>query len=170
VIGSEVDRGTIVTLYLPRSKEMPESNQSPAASGAKRASKERGWVLLVEDNPEVAEVIRDLLQELGYDVVGASDVASAVAALQRQRASIDVILSDIVMPGGADGLDLARLVRAEYGEGLPIILATGYSEKSQAAAEEGFTILRKPYEEGELRSALAEAIRKTRRRGVVGAA
>jgi two-component system NtrC family sensor kinase len=171
VIGSEVGQGTTVTLYLPRSKELPEDAQAVAAvGGAKHIVRERGRILLVEDNAEVADVTRDLLQVLGYDVVGAADVASAVAILQRERTSIDVVLTDIVMPGGADGLDLARHVRAEYGEGLPIILATGYSEKSQAAAQEGLTLLRKPYDEGELRSALAEAIRKTRRRGVVGAA
>jgi two-component system NtrC family sensor kinase len=168
-IESVVGRGTTVTLYLPRSRHAVEVDPSPTSHAETRQSqRERGRVLLVEDNAEVADVTRELLQELGFEVLGAADVSSALSVLR--GSTVDVILSDIVMPGGADGLDLARLVRREYGEGLPIILATGYSEKSQAATEAGFTILRKPYEIGELRSALAEALRKSRKRGAVGGA
>ncbi len=169
VIASDVGRGTTVTLYLPRSREAVEVEPfATSPTGAPHPQRERGRVLLVEDNSEVADVTRELLQELGYEVVGAADVSSALSALRSR--TIDVILSDIVMPGGADGLDLAHLVRGEHGEGLPIILATGYSEKTQAAAEAGFTILRKPYDAGELRRALAEALRKSRKRGAVGTA
>jgi two-component system NtrC family sensor kinase len=111
-------------------------------------------VLLVEDNPAVAEVTRDLLAELGYDVVHAADVAAARAALERE--SVDVVLRDIVMPGGANGLDLAREVRQRGGP--PVVLATGYSDQAQAAANEGFAILRKPYSMNGLHDALREAL------------
>lgn len=169
VIESEIGRGTTVALYLPRSTEPIESG-SEATGASRHSARERGRILLVEDNPEVAEVTREQLEELGYAVLDANAVPAALDILRRPEAAIDVLLTDIVMPGGADGLDLARLVRQDRGEALPIILATGYSEKAQAAADEGFTILRKPYELAELRRALAEALRKARKRAQTGVA
>lgn len=165
-VTSDLGRGTTVTLYLPRSKE-PVEAFAPAEGGDRKQmrSPDRGEVLLVEDNQEVADVTRGLLEELGYAVLSASDVPSALAILRDRREGIDLVLTDIVMPGGADGLDLARDVREKNGDALPVILATGYSDKAQTAADEGFTILRKPYDASELRDALAGALRNVRRRG-----
>jgi two-component system NtrC family sensor kinase len=67
-----------------------------------------------------------------------------------------VVLTDIVMPGGANGLDLAREVRQRGS--LPVVLATGYSDQAQAAANEGFAILRKPYSMNGLHDALRAAL------------
>jgi two-component system NtrC family sensor kinase len=67
-----------------------------------------------------------------------------------------------MMPGGANGLDLAREMRREYGESMPLVLATGYSDHAQTAADEGFVILRKPFDLRELRNAIAKAMRKAR--------
>ena len=161
-VDSEVGRGTTVTLYLPRSTEPAEADA--AETVVRHRVRERGEVLLVEDNIEVAEVTRGLLEELGYTVTVAIDAASARGILRGPQ-KIDVVLTDIVMPGGADGLDLARWVRQEGASMPPVILATGYSEKAQAATDEGFTILKKPYSENQLRDALAEALREVRRRG-----
>ncbi len=152
-VESTPGQGTTVTLYLPRSTAPLTAQAAPAAAPPARLS-ERVRVLLVEDNPAVAEVTRDLLAELGYDVVHAADVAAARAALERE--SVDVVLSDIVMPGGANGLDLAREVRQRGGP--PVVLATGYSDQAQAAANEGFAILRKPYSMNGLHDALREAL------------
>ncbi len=152
-VESTPGQGTTVTLYLPRSTAPLTAQAAPAAAPPARLS-ERVRVLLVEDNPAVAEVTRDLLAELGYDVVHAADVAAARAALERE--SVDVVLSDIVMPGGAKGLDLAREVRQRGGP--PVVLATGYSDQAQAAANEGFAILRKPYSMNGLHDALREAL------------
>ena len=122
-----------------------------AAAAAPARPSQRVRILLVEDNPDVATATSGMLEELGYDVLHASDVAAARSALARDP--IDVVLSDIVMPGGANGLDLARDVRRERGS-LPIVLATGYSDQAQAAADEGFAILRKPYGMNDLHDAL----------------
>jgi two-component system NtrC family sensor kinase len=148
-------QGTTVTLYLPRATTPVAAGEATAAAPPSPARlSERVRVLLVEDNPDVAEVARLLLEELGYDVVHAADVAAARAALARE--SIDVVLTDIVMPGGANGLDLAREVRQR--DSLPVVLATGYSDHAQAAANEGFAILRKPYSMSGLHDALREAL------------
>ncbi|MBY0323298.1 MAG: response regulator [Reyranella sp.] len=152
-VESAPGRGTTVTLYLPRSTAPLSAEAAPADPPPARLA-ERVRVLLVEDNAAVAEVTRELLAELGYDVVHAADVAAARAALEGE--AIDVVLSDIVMPGGANGLDLAREVRQRGG--LPVVLATGYSDQAQAAANEGFAILRKPYSMNGLHDALREAL------------
>jgi len=67
------------------------------------------------------------------------------------------VLTDIVMPGGANGLDLARWIR-QRDNTLPVVLATGYSDNAQIAADEGFIILRKPYDAEGLRAALDLAV------------
>ncbi|WP_170303682.1 hybrid sensor histidine kinase/response regulator [Reyranella soli] len=148
-------QGTTVTLYLPRaSGSVTAAETAAAATQPPTPPSERARVLLVEDNPDVAEVARLLLEELGYDVVHAAHVAAAREALA--RGSIDVVLTDIVMPGSANGLDLAREVRQRGS--LAVVLATGYSDQAQAAANEGFTILRKPYSMSGLHDALREAL------------
>lgn len=159
---SEVGRGTTVTLYLPRSLEAIEPEGIDVA--AQPRLREHVHVLLVEDNPQVAEVTGALLEELGYRVTVASDAQTGTDILQRPQQRIDIVLTDIVMPGGASGLDLARSVRQQYGDDMPVILATGYSDKAQTAADEGFAILRKPFDGPTLHAAITEALQKLRAR------
>ena len=123
-------------------------------------------MLLVEDNCDVADTTRGRLEDLGYGVTHVPDAPSALALLQRQVNSIDLVFSDIVMPGDLNGLDLARQVRRRHGNQVPILLATGYSDVAQTAVREGFLLLRKPYEVAEMRVAIAKALRMTRLRGV----
>jgi two-component system NtrC family sensor kinase len=156
-VASLPGQGTTVSLYLPRATGPITAAPPGAAAPPPVQLGERLTVLLVEDNPGVAEVTQALLEELGYGVVYAADVSQARVALGRER--VDIVLSDIVMPGGASGLDLAREVRRERGGALPVVLATGYSDKAQTAADEGFAILRKPYDASRLHAALTEALR-----------
>jgi two-component system NtrC family sensor kinase len=120
-----------------------------------------GTVLLVEDNPDVLEVSIALLEQLGYRVRPTDNAASALQVLASGE-PVDVVFSDIVMPGEQNGLDLARAVRREHGTRVPVLLATGYSDVAQVAAAEGFRILRKPYSTQQLRDALDETLRATR--------
>jgi two-component system NtrC family sensor kinase len=164
-VASDPGQGTTVTLYLPRSTD-PVDAETPAGSADAGAVRQRERVLLVEDNRQVAEVTREFLEGSGYLVEWAADVASALEALRKGPhegpQKFDLVLSDIVMPGGQSGLDLARRVRQEHGTALPVVLATGYSDKAQAAATEGFPVLRKPYGAAALHAALGEALRKAR--------
>jgi two-component system NtrC family sensor kinase len=167
-VESTPGRGTTVTLYLPRSTRPVDADEAGKAAGgagtpvpARR--REPAHVLLVEDNAEVADVTQRLLEEEGYRVRWVADVTSAMGVLRQPHEKIDVVFSDIVMPGGANGLDLARWVRQEHGDALPIVLATGYSDKAQAATDEGFTLLRKPYDAAALYAAVAEALRAVAR-------
>jgi len=110
-----------------------------------------GTVLLVEDNPDVATASTGLLEQLGYSVRWASDAESALREMAVD--GIDLVVSDIVMPGPMDGLALARALKRKH-PGLPILLASGYSDAAQNAQAE-FPILRKPYQIHELNEALA---------------
>jgi two-component system NtrC family sensor kinase len=163
-ITSAPDQGTTVTLYLPRSLDPVHRDADAGATPA--LLRERLHVLLVEDNPDVTLVTRGFLEEAGHHVHAVASASAAFALLRAGGERIDVVLSDIVMPGGANGLDLARWIRQEHGDELPVILATGYSDKAQTAADEGFIILRKPYEMTSLNEALLEAIRRQRPRDV----
>jgi CheY-like chemotaxis protein len=99
-------------------------------------------VLLVEDEPAVAELALGLLQEAGYKVKMATTAADALALL-RQDDEIDLVFTDIMMPGGMNGAELARVVHREF-PGVFILLATGYADVIGTIAQE-FPLITKPY-------------------------
>jgi PAS domain S-box-containing protein len=137
---SVLGEGTTITMCLPTAaaQPRPEREQVP--------SRGNGTVLLVEDNPEVATASTGLLEQLGYDVRWAADAPAALAELERN--SIDIVFTDIVMPGKLDGIGLARRIRENNPE-IPILLVTGYSSSTKEVALQ-FPILRKPYQLHEL--------------------
>ena len=148
-IRSELGVGTCVTLYLPPTRAAPEQTDNDAVAGEEHG----GPVLLVEDNPDVAQATAQLVAQLGYQVrtVGTAGAALELAEQTRFR----LIVSDIVMAGSLDGLGLARVLRHTQPD-LPILLVTGYS-KNAAEAEAEFTVLRKPYQLADLCRSIAKA-------------
>jgi PAS domain S-box-containing protein len=145
-VESELGSGTSFTICLPRSVplSLPREKLANAIGG--------GTVLLVEDNPDVAIASTGLLEQLGYSVRWVSDAEAALKEIESD--GVDLVLSDIVMPGKLDGLGLARTIK-EMRPRLPILLASGYSEAAQNARAE-FPILRKPYQIHELNEALSQ--------------
>jgi len=154
-IASSARRGTVVTLFLPRTWEAPALPHEPSAAVA--AKKHAGTVLLVEDNAEVAEVGKAYFQELGYKV---KQAASAQAGLDLIESESDIVLvfSDILMPGGMNGLELADAIRRRFPH-IVVLLTTGYSSSAQDAVRQGFAVLQKPYGLAALDRALREAQR-----------
>jgi PAS domain S-box-containing protein len=145
-VTSELAKGTVFTICLPRSGLLSIRVEHEVSSIGS------GTVLLVEDNPDVATASTGLLEQLGYSVRWVSDAEMALKEIAKD--GIDLVLSDIVMPGKLDGLGLARAIRMKH-PGLPILLATGYSEAAQSAQAD-FPILRKPYQIHELSRALSQ--------------
>jgi PAS domain S-box-containing protein len=142
---SKVGLGTAITVYLPSYAGV--AIDAPKISEAARAP--RPMVLIVDDSAEVAEVTSSLFEHLGYDTVYC-DSAEAALRLLADGTKIDLVFSDIVMPGTIDGVGLASEVQARYPH-LPVILTTGYSDAAQAAPP-SLPILRKPFDADALRS------------------
>jgi len=146
-VTSELGKGTRITILLPGKDAVTVAEDAGTVDIGGS-----GTVLLVEDNPEVASVSAGLLEQLGYTV---RRVANAEAALREiELDGVDLVFSDIVMPGKMDGLGLARHLKAVR-PGLPILLASGYSDAALSVRGD-FPILRKPYEIHELSQAIAK--------------
>jgi signal transduction histidine kinase/CheY-like chemotaxis protein len=149
-IDSEPFVGTEVTLLLPRCVPPVSSADERLAVGA-GAGLEGLCVLLVEDDASLNELVSEMLAEHGSKVVRAVSAAEGLSLFDRNP--IEAVLSDMVMPGEMDGLDLGRRLRERRAD-IPVILMTGYSAAAGAAAAEGFPVLRKPF----TMAALAECI------------
>ena len=151
-VASTLGHGTTLTIYLPRStKDSVSVGIEETAEPRPRAGK----VLLVEDNPDVASASTGLLEQLGYSVRWVPNAEAALKELETN--GVDLVFSDIVMPGRLDGLGLARIIKQKHPD-LPILLATGYSDAAQNVRAD-FAILRKPYQVHELGRAIADLTR-----------
>jgi two-component system NtrC family sensor kinase len=158
-VSSRVGQGAMFTLYLPRSHEQPQRS-APAPVGD-TAAVATGSVLVVEDNTEVADIATALLNELGYQV---TRVASAQTALEvlRSGEQFDLVFSDVVMPGGMNGVELAHQIGRDYPD-LPVVLTTGYYNAVDKPLPRGLPVLRKPYDISELKKVLETATSKPER-------
>ena len=163
-IASTVRRGTAITLFLPRSFETPAKERE--ATGAAGAALPAGKVLLVEDNAEVSEVARAYFTDLGYRVAVAASTQSGLDLIARDG-DVDLVFSDILMPGGMNGLDLAKAVRRRF-PNVMVLLTTGYSSSAQDAVRQGFEVLQKPYDLAALERSL-RAARKSAEKAVADA-
>jgi PAS domain S-box-containing protein len=147
---SEVGRGTKVTLYLPIS-------ESPVPLGERTIAPEEampraaGAILLVEDDPEVLEVTVETLRGLGYAVRSAANGPAALRILDTGE-PFDILFTDVVMPRGMTGVDLARAAR-DRRPALGVLLASGYPTtvlEAQPGASDDFAFISKPYRWTEL--------------------
>ena len=150
-IASRVGAGTTVTIYLPHgqgplSAETMIEDQLPHG---------RETVLVVEDNPEVQEVAGLLLNQLGYGVLHAQSAAAALELLASSKA-VDLVFTDVVMPGELDGVALARHVKERYPD-IAVLLTSGYA-KAWHTFEAGLPIVRKPYQLQTLARAVRDAL------------
>jgi PAS domain S-box-containing protein len=156
-IYSEPGRGTTVNLYLPRTVAH-ESRASPGA--AKEVSVAVGeMVLVVEDNPELRKLSLRRLKLLGYRVIEAESGPAALAVLDAGE-RIDLVFSDVVMPGGMTGYELAIHARQRIPL-LKVLLTSGYDAALASAQDttgSELRVLRKPYKQAELARALREVL------------
>ncbi|MGJ4891388.1 response regulator [Bradyrhizobium sp. HKCCYLRH3099] len=154
-IDSAIGNGTTIALYLPRSTQAASKDQHHLVDLDRPRPRrpDEGRVLLVEDDDEVAALVSEMLRQLGYDVTRAASAAAALGALADGR-NVDLVFSDVMMPGGMNGVDLAREIQKRRVD-MPILLTSGYSGAAvHAAREAGVRILPKPYRIDELAAAL----------------
>ena len=142
---SKVGLGTTILVYLPRAEGQIANKETPAKTSDQP---QRPNVLVVDDSAEVAEVTSSLFEQLGYATVY-RDSAEEALSLLADGTKIDLVFSDIVMPGAIDGVGLAREIRSRYPM-LPVVLTTGYSDAARAAPPD-LRILRKPFDTESLR-------------------
>lgn len=148
-IDSEEGRGTTINLLLKRSHSLPR--QAVDRSRALPKAQRGGHILLVEDDPVVASTVAAALEDAGLMVTRVVTADEALPLLAGADA-IDLLFSDVIMPGRISGIDLAQEAR-RLRPGLPVILTTGYS--GNVADAEGIRILPKPYRIDELVDVLA---------------
>jgi signal transduction histidine kinase/ActR/RegA family two-component response regulator len=149
-LDSAPGKGTTVSLTFPRShkpltaaRDMRPKARPPAAAHERRELP-RGRVLLVEDDATVAALTGQMLESIGLSVAHAKSAADALKSLSGLPAP-DIVFSDVMMPGGMNGVELAREVRRKWPT-LPVVLTTGYIEAARSAVMEGLEVLVKPYE------------------------
>lgn len=153
-VETQVGRGTIFRVYLPLAAlpDQPAVDEQavPAAGGTET-------ILVVEDESSVRLAVVRVLKKLGYKILEATDGLSALRLTQGELDEIDLLFTDMVMPGGINGLELAKKLR-EQKPTLPVIITSGYSAELVASGAEvpsGVTYLPKPLN----RTALAKTLR-----------
>ncbi len=155
VATSTAGRGTTITIYLPRREAVPvEPIPAPPTQPSESG---QGMVLVVEDNAEVAEITASLVEQLGYQTARAENAADALNRLRRGD-KIDLVLSDVVMPGAMNGIALAQEIGNHYPR-IPVVLTSGYSDVVHTA-QARFAILRKPFQLSALEKSIREALER----------
>jgi CheY-like chemotaxis protein len=167
-IYSEVGQGTTIKLYLPRAASDEEVvvavETGPIVGG-------RETILVAEDDEEVREMVVELLSDLGYRVLKAKDAASALTVIE-SGLSIDLLFTDVVMPGPLKSPELARIVRERLPH-MAVLFTSGYTENSivhDGKLDAGIDLLSKPYTREALAAKIRQVLSKRLARGVVPAA
>lgn len=157
-VNSIPGKGATFTLYLPRASEAPPAREPEPQIEAVEGDGS-GRILVVEDNENVGEHASQLLRDLGYETIRAPDAPSALRVLEEAVDPFDLVLSDIVMPGGMSGLELARHLATTHPQ-LPVVLTTGYSDVLAESGAEEIELLRKPYSMDALGALMRRLINK----------
>ena len=148
-IYSEVGHGTTVRLLFPASDQKIDDEAKPVQRAVDRHGTET--VLVVDDRPDVAATAGTILEDFGYKVVVVDNPRAAVEILDGE-ARIDLLFTDLIMPGGMNGVMLARAARERQPK-IKVLLTTGYAEASLERTDAGgteFEIINKPYKRMEL--------------------
>lgn len=159
---SEVGHGTTVRIYLPRVKR-DEDILTELDSGQVTGGTET--ILLAEDDDEVRNIAVALLQDLGYRVLTAKDAAAALAIIE-SGVPLDLLFTDVVMPGSLRSPELARMARERLPQ-LAVLFTSGYTENAVVHAgrlDDGVELLSKPYSREALARKIRNVLRKQRQR------
>ena len=161
-IYSEPGEGTTVKLYLPRADRTEQKAEVPPVSPV-RFSNRAETILLVEDDSAVRDQATSQLRDLGYRVISAVNGEAALTVLGEQE--VDLLFTDVIMPGGPNGPELARWARQRF-PGLPVLYTSGYTENAivhQGRLDPGVHLLEKPYHRDELARKVRDALNEVPR-------
>ena len=161
VLRSEVGRGTTVSIYLPRSGAAPAAaepeHHAPLSGGLET-------ILVVDDEDDVRSSTCGILSALGYDVLEAADAAAAVAIIESGR-QIDLVFTDVIMPGPVSSLQLGEIVRERL-PGTQILYTSGYAEgvlAHEGKLDASVHLLQKPYHPDALSARIRHLLRRRAR-------
>lgn len=157
-VASEIGHGTEITILLPACPEAPPEMKSGTDAPAGEALRP-SEILVVEDDADVAAILVSQLEGLGHRVRRVGEGRTALAVLAG-NSNVEIVVSDILMPGGVSGIDVARHIRSHYPH-IGVLLVTGYSGGVVDPAHEGFALLRKPFDTPSLARALLDATRRS---------
>ena len=155
-----MDKGTTFRIYFPRAAYLPVNDIFKLEANPVRTGSTT--VLLVEDETAVRTALRDTLLKLGYGVIEAASGAEALAAWKRNPAGIQLLLTDLMMPGGMSGFQLATELLKENPK-LKVVYASGYSaeiasENQPVILKKGFNFLPKPFDAAQLAQTLCSCL------------
>jgi CheY-like chemotaxis protein len=151
-IDSTIGSGTTVCLFLPRHVAAPGEPSglvhtpvaAPASAGFAAARAVPGeTVLVIDDEPTLRMLMIEVLEELGYSTIQAADGAAGLQVL-RSNARVDLLITDIGLPGGINGRQLAEAGRAAR-PGLKVLFVTGYAEGGDGMVAAGASLITKPF-------------------------
>jgi PAS domain S-box-containing protein len=157
--GSEDSRGTTVKLYLPRYTGVGEDEVEPAAVAAPEGGPEE-TILVVEDDPDVRAYTIEVLRELGYRVLEAADGHAALRLLRDAAASCDLLFTDVVLPGGMNGEQLAAEAHVAR-PGLKVLFTSGYARNAivhQGRLDPGVELITKPFTYADLAARIRDVL------------
>ena len=157
-IYSEPGHGTTINLYFPRS-DAPSAAMVPTTSDQSTQQPVRETILVVEDDSRVRQLTIRRLKSIGYEVLEASDGPAALQILERGE-PIDLVFTDLIMPGGLSGREVAIRAR-EIKPGVKVLLTSGYAEelvRGDDLQRENLKVLRKPYQQADLVAALRDVL------------
>lgn len=157
-VASEVGHGTTFEIYLPGGGE-PDESFKPDSS-EKTTPRGTEVVLVVEDEVSLRELLRSTLESQGYKVLEAESGIAALRLWPQCRENVDLLLTDVVMPGGVTGWDLAEKLRTDKPK-LKVLLTSGYSKEiagQDSATKKGFHLLPKPYRPDEISRVIRDCL------------
>lgn len=158
-IHSSVNQGTTVCIYLPRHMGEAENEEAKAERLDVPAAQYGETILVVDDEPTVRLLVTDVLEELGYTVIEATDSSGGLRVLQSD-VRIDLLISDVGLPGGLNGRQMADAAR-ESRPDLKVLFITGYAENAllnSGQLEPGMSVLTKPFAVDALATKIHELI------------
>ncbi len=164
-IDSRPGAGAAFTLALPLTSDRPIVKPAPTGDPSAPSGSER--VLIVEDDPAVLSVCLDMLRELGYHCEVAIDAAGALQRLKNDP-DFDLLFSDVVMPGGINGIELARRARGLRPD-IKVLLTSGYVGEAGLGESQDFEVIDKPYQRTQLAERLRSVFQSTQVRTLTSA-